>query len=88
MSATFCVKNRTTWTLGESRTMPVTKFPADMPLEAQASTPLEDADNLFLRHAAAEPPTLNVEEVTAVRANSSLDQQHEVVAAACLRPLG
>ena len=61
-----------------------------MPVGAKPSTLLDDAGSLFLRlrHAAAVPPTLNVEDDTAVRANSSLHQQHEVVAAACLRPLG
>ena len=62
----------------------------EMPEPARPSTLLEDADSLFLRHrhAAAVLPTLNVKEDTAVRANSSVHQQHEVVAAACLRPLG
>ena len=77
-----------TWTLRENRTRPVIKSPADMPLVAQAVSPLEDVASLFHRHGAAVTPTLNEEEGTAPRRNSSLHQQHEGVAVACPRPPG
>ena len=79
---------RTTWTVRENRTRPVTKSPADVPLGAQAGTPLEDVASLFRRHVAAVTPTLIEEEGTAPRRNISLHQKHEGVTVACPRPPG
>ena len=88
---TLCATKPTTWTKRVSRTKPVTRSLEDTPVAALLSTYRKDEDSFSLRyrHAAAVPPTLNKEEEdTAVGANSSLHQQHEGVAAACLRPLG
>ena len=57
-------------------------------LGAQVGSPLEYVASLFRRHVAAVTPTLNEDEGTAPRRNSSLHQKHEGVAVVCPRPPG